>query len=118
MSTESASRADGDNLHWSGSWADVDEDYPLLEKHVVDSLGMITLISLLEEEFDVEIDDDGRRAQQLPDDRPDRRPGRGVEAGLTRWMLDDEAVARRPGPRPCAAGSPPPPQLGSTGRCA
>jgi acyl carrier protein len=35
----------------------VDEDYPLLEKQVVDSLGMITLISLLEEEFDVEIDD-------------------------------------------------------------
>ena len=36
---------------------DVDEDYPLLEKQVVDSLGMITLISLLEDEFDVEIDD-------------------------------------------------------------
>lgn len=45
------------NLQWSGSWADVDEDYPLLEKQVVDSLGMITLISLLEDEFDVEIDD-------------------------------------------------------------
>ena len=41
----------------SGSWSDVDEDYPLLEKQVVDSLGMITLISLLEEEFGVEIDD-------------------------------------------------------------
>ena len=45
------------NLHWSGSWSDVDEDYPLLEKQVVDSLGMITLISALEEEFGVEIDD-------------------------------------------------------------
>ena len=45
------------NLHWSGSWAEVDVDYPLLEKQVVDSLGMITLISLLEDEFDVEIDD-------------------------------------------------------------
>ena len=45
------------NLQWSGSWSEVDEDYPLLEKQVVDSLGMITLISLLEEEFDVEIDD-------------------------------------------------------------
>jgi acyl carrier protein len=45
------------NLRWSGSWAEVDADYPLLEKQVVDSLGMITLISLLEEEFDVEIDD-------------------------------------------------------------
>ena len=45
------------NLHWSGSWAEVDVDYPLLEKQVVDSLDMITLISLLEDEFDVEIDD-------------------------------------------------------------
>lgn len=45
-------------LQWSGSWDDIDEGYPLLEKQVVDSLGMIKLISLLEEEFDVEIDDD------------------------------------------------------------
>jgi acyl carrier protein len=45
------------NLQWSGSWADVDEDYPLLERQVIDSLGMITLISLLEGEFGVEIDD-------------------------------------------------------------
>jgi acyl carrier protein len=46
-----------DNLQWGGSWSDVDSDYPLLEKQVVDSLGMITLISLLEDEFAVEIDD-------------------------------------------------------------
>jgi acyl carrier protein len=45
------------NLRWSGSWSDIDEDYPLLEKQVVDSLGMVTLVSLLEDEFDVEIDD-------------------------------------------------------------
>lgn len=45
------------NLHWSGSWAEVDANYPLLDKQVVDSLDMVTLISLLEEEFDVEIDD-------------------------------------------------------------
>ena len=45
------------NLNWSGSWTEVDDDYPLLEKQVVDSLGMITLISLLEDEFDVEIED-------------------------------------------------------------
>ena len=45
------------NLQWSGSWAEVDADYPLLEKKIVDSLGMITLISLLEEEFDLKIDD-------------------------------------------------------------
>jgi acyl carrier protein len=45
------------NLQWSGSWSEVDSDYPLLEKQVVDSLGMITLISLLEQEFGVVIDD-------------------------------------------------------------
>jgi acyl carrier protein len=45
------------NLQWSGSWADVDEDYPLLERQVIDSLGMITLISRLEDEFGVGIDD-------------------------------------------------------------
>jgi acyl carrier protein len=45
------------NLHWAGSWAQVDAEYPLLEKQVVDSLDMVKLISLLEEEFDVEIDD-------------------------------------------------------------
>ena len=47
-----------DNLTWNGSWNDVDEDYPLLAKQVIDSLGMLKLVSLIEEEFDVEIDDD------------------------------------------------------------
>jgi len=45
------------NLQWSGSWADVDDDYPLLERRVIDSLGMITLITLLENEFSIDIDD-------------------------------------------------------------
>jgi acyl carrier protein len=47
-----------ENLTHSGSWSEVDEDYPLLAKHVIDSLGMLKLVSLIEEEFDVEIDDD------------------------------------------------------------
>ena len=47
-----------DNLTWSGSWSQIDDDYPLLEKQVVDSFGMLKLISLLEEEFDVTIDDE------------------------------------------------------------
>jgi acyl carrier protein len=46
------------NLTWSGSWSDVDEEYPLLAKGVIDSLGMLKLVSVIEEEFDVEIDDD------------------------------------------------------------
>jgi len=47
-----------DNLTWGGSWSDVDDEYPLLEKHVIDSLGMVKLIGVLEEEFDIEIDDE------------------------------------------------------------
>ena len=47
-----------ENLTYSGSWNEVDEDYPLLAKHVIDSLGMLKLVSVIEEEFDVEIDDD------------------------------------------------------------
>ena len=47
-----------ENLTYSGSWSEVDEDYPLLAKHVIDSLGMLKLVSLIEEEFDVEIDHD------------------------------------------------------------
>lgn len=47
-----------ENLTYSGSWSEVDEDYPLLAKHVIDSLGMLKLVSVIEEEFDVEIDDD------------------------------------------------------------
>ena len=47
-----------DNLTWSGSWSQIDDDYPLLEKQVIDSFGMLKLISLLEEEFDVTIADE------------------------------------------------------------
>ena len=46
------------NLTWNGSWSEVDDDYPLLAKGVIDSLGMLKLVSLIEEEYDVEIDDD------------------------------------------------------------
>ncbi|MGH3105485.1 MAG: acyl carrier protein [Gaiellaceae bacterium] len=46
------------NLTWSGSWSQVTEDYPLLANQVVDSLGMLKLVALIEEEFAVEIDDD------------------------------------------------------------
>jgi acyl carrier protein len=46
------------NLTYAGSWSEVDEDYPLLAKQVIDSLGMLKLVSLIEDEFDVEIGDD------------------------------------------------------------
>lgn len=46
------------NLSWGGPWSEVTDDYPLLDNHVIDSFGMLKLISLVEEEFDVEIDDE------------------------------------------------------------
>lgn len=47
-----------ENLTWSGGeWSDVAADYPLLERHVIDSLGMVKLITVIEEEFGIEIDD-------------------------------------------------------------
>ena len=58
QTTQKIKQLMADNLTWSGSWNDVDEDYPLLAKQVIDSLGMLKLVSLIEEEFDVEIDDD------------------------------------------------------------
>lgn len=45
------------NLQWGGSWDDIDADYPLLERRVIDSLGMMSLISLLEQDFGIRIDD-------------------------------------------------------------
>jgi acyl carrier protein len=47
-----------DNLSWNGPTADLTDDYPLLEKQVIDSFGMLKLISLIQDEFGVEIDDE------------------------------------------------------------
>jgi len=45
-------------LSWDGSPEDLDLDYPLLEREVVDSLGIFKIISFLETEYDIEIDDE------------------------------------------------------------
>lgn len=46
------------NLNWNGSPADLTDDYPLIENHVIDSLGMLELIALLEKEFGIAVDDE------------------------------------------------------------
>ena len=46
------------NLTWNGSWSNVNEDYPLLANEVVDSFGILKLISLIETEFGVRIEDE------------------------------------------------------------
>jgi acyl carrier protein len=45
-------------LSWDGTPEELSSDYPLLEKEVVDSLGIFKIISFLETEYDIEIDDD------------------------------------------------------------
>ena len=45
-------------LSWDGSPNDLTADYPLLEKEVVDSLGIFKIISFLETKYDIEIDDE------------------------------------------------------------
>lgn len=45
-------------LSWDGSAGELTADYPLLEKEVVDSLGIFKIISFLETEYDIEIEDE------------------------------------------------------------
>jgi len=41
-------------LHWTGNPSDLTRDYPLIESHVLDSMGLLSLMSFLEEKFGVE----------------------------------------------------------------
>jgi acyl carrier protein len=43
------------DLGWRG--AELTDDYPLIENHVIDSLGLFQIVSFLESEYGVTIDD-------------------------------------------------------------
>ena len=45
-------------LSFPGSPEELTDDYPLLERGVVDSLGILKLVLFLEEDLDVEIEDE------------------------------------------------------------
>jgi acyl carrier protein len=47
-----------DELNPNGSVDDLSDDYPLLERSVLDSLGLFQLVGYLESEFGVEIADE------------------------------------------------------------
>jgi len=47
-----------EDLNWTGAREELTDDYQLIEKHVIDSLGMLKLISRLEETFGIHMDDD------------------------------------------------------------
>lgn len=52
-----------ENLDWSGSPSDLGPDLNLIANHVIDSLDMLKFISLLEQEFQIKIND----TELLPD---------------------------------------------------
>jgi acyl carrier protein len=45
------------HTQWTGSPDELTDDLSLIERQVIDSLDLLTLISALEEEFDLEIPD-------------------------------------------------------------
>ena len=46
------------DLHWDGDRDLLTPDYPLIENHVLDSLGLFTLVAFVEEQFAVEVGDE------------------------------------------------------------
>ena len=47
-----------DELAFDGAPRNLSDDFPLLERQVLDSLGLFQLVSYLESEFGVEIEDE------------------------------------------------------------
>jgi len=45
----------GDELVWDGEREELTDDLPLLERHVLDSMGIFNLVSFIESEFGVEV---------------------------------------------------------------
>jgi acyl carrier protein len=50
-------------LGWTGSASELTDDYPLIEREVIDSLGIFKLVTFIEEHYGVEIDDE----EMVPD---------------------------------------------------
>ncbi len=47
-----------DELRFRGSAKDLKDDYPLLANEVLDSMGIFSVVSFLETEFGIEVDDE------------------------------------------------------------
>ncbi len=45
-------------LHWNGERELLTPDYPLIENQVLDSLGLFTLVTFVEEQFGIEVGDE------------------------------------------------------------
>lgn len=46
------------DLHWNGSEEMLTPDYPLIENHVIDSLGLFELVAFVEQRFGVQVGDE------------------------------------------------------------
>jgi acyl carrier protein len=47
-----------EELRYSGQPSDLSDDSPLLEKEILDSMGIFQVVSFLESEYGIEIDDE------------------------------------------------------------
>jgi len=47
-----------DELRFPGSADDLDDDYPLLEKEVLDSMGIFQVVGFLERDFGIVVEDE------------------------------------------------------------
>jgi acyl carrier protein len=47
-----------EELHWPGPRSELTEDFPLIENHVIDSMGLLRLVAWLETTFGVAIADE------------------------------------------------------------
>ena len=47
-----------EDLHWDGQRSELSDDFPLIENHVIDSMGLLHLVAWLESTFGVTIPDE------------------------------------------------------------
>ena len=81
--------------HWDGERELLTPDYPLIENHVLDSLGLFTMLSFVEEQFGVEVGDEELVLENFGAPSPpswsanDERPPRGCPHRGTRDEGED-----------------------------
>lgn len=47
-----------EELHWQGPRSELTAELPLIENHVIDSMGLLRLVAWLEATFGIQINDD------------------------------------------------------------
>lgn len=58
MTTDRIRRLIVDNFEIEPEWGDLPDDLPLVESYVLDSLDMLSLVSLIEREFGIDVPDE------------------------------------------------------------